>query len=91
MELRSRSGVEAGLARSSYLAVRPVLSVTNEALALALELDLPSIGSMDRLHVATCLLNGIDTIVTADSGFDEVAQLERIDPTDPVQVAELVQ
>lgn len=82
--------VEPGVARDSFLAMRPVLPVTDETLALAFELDLPSIGSMDRLHVATCLVHGIDTIVTADVGFDRVAQLERIDPTDRGQVAELV-
>ncbi|CAN5204070.1 hypothetical protein BH24ACT23_BH24ACT23_10590 [soil metagenome] len=86
-----RSGVAWGTARDVHLAMRPVLAVADDVLTLAFDLDLPTIGAMDRLHAATCRLNGIDTIVSADRGFDELLPgLGRVDPTDPAAVAALL-
>jgi predicted nucleic acid-binding protein len=34
------------------------------------------------VHAATCLVHGIETIVTADAAFEGVRGLHRIDPGD---------
>ena len=34
----------------------------------------------DLVHVATCIHEGITEIVSPDPGFDEVAEVRRIDP-----------
>jgi predicted nucleic acid-binding protein len=44
---------------------------------------------IDALFAATALRRGIDTIVTADRAFDDVAGLRRIDPLDEAAVASL--
>lgn len=41
-----------------------------------------TIGARDALHAAVALAYGLDTIVSADRDFDEVAGLRRIDPLD---------
>lgn len=45
-------------------------------------LDAPRLGANDRLHVGTCFVNGIESIVTADRGFDSVRGIRRVDPLD---------
>ena len=42
----------------------------------------PSLQARDLIHVATCLEERIDAIVSPDRGFDQVAELRRIDPAD---------
>jgi len=42
----------------------------------------PDLQARDLIHVATCLEERIDAIVTPDRAFDGVAELVRIDPTD---------
>ena len=48
-----------------------------------------SLGTADRIHLATCRANGIDTIVSADDAFDTVAWLTRVRP-DAAGVAALL-
>jgi predicted nucleic acid-binding protein len=72
----------AGVAERGYRAFIPLLSVTDEAFARALAVDASGLGTADRLHVGTCLVHGIDTIVTADRDFDGVPGLRRVDPLD---------
>ena len=40
------------------------------------------ISGTDYLHIATMELNGVNKIISADSDFDEVKFIERIDPLD---------
>lgn len=42
----------------------------------------PTLQARDLIHVATCLEERIEAIVSPDRAFDEVAELHRIDPTD---------
>lgn len=42
----------------------------------------PTLQARDLLHLATCLEEGIEAIVTPDLGFDRIPELQRIDPTD---------
>jgi len=38
------------------------------------------LSARDALHAATALNRGVPTIVSPDEAFDDVPQLERIDP-----------
>lgn len=51
--------------------------------------DEAAIGPNDRLHAATCMYYGIDAIVSADRGFNEVRGLRRIDPLDAEAIGKL--
>lgn len=82
LELTGRSGVAPGLVKRALGVFSPLLPVTEEIVREALELDTPQLEANDRIHVATCRANGIDTIVTADAGFDSVPGLTRVDPLD---------
>lgn len=42
----------------------------------------PRLSARDLIHVATCLAEGIDTIVSPDLGFDQVHEIRRLDPTE---------
>jgi predicted nucleic acid-binding protein len=90
LELSERAKRLEGLATNAYATFRPVLDVTDEIFARALALPNTSLGANDRVHVATCLANDIDTIVSADRAFDTVEQLRRIDPLDTPAVEELL-
>ena len=41
-----------------------------------------SLQARDIVHVATCLENRIDTIVSTDEGFDQVSEIRRLAPDD---------
>ena len=72
-----------GLTRQSFIAFTPLLPVTDEAFHAALSLPAePNLGTNDRLHVGTCQAHGIDVIVSADSDFDRVRSIHRVDPLD---------
>ena len=90
LELSGRLGEAAGLALTAYTTFTPLLVITDDTLARALELDAEGLGANDRIHVATCLENGIDTIVTADAGFEGVRGLRCIDPLDAQAVSRLL-
>jgi len=82
IERSGRLGPVEGVAERAHRIFSPLLPVTDEAFARALRVDVPQLGTNDRLHVGTCLVHGIGTIVTADRGFDEVPGLRRVDPLD---------
>ena len=42
----------------------------------------PALSARDLIHVATCIAEGIDTIVSPDRGFDQVREIRRLDPTE---------
>ena len=82
VELSGKAGDVAGLALGAYTLLRPLLAVSDEVVARAFSLKANGLGANDRIHVATCLENDIDTIVTADSDFDRVPGVTRVDPLD---------
>ena len=82
VERSGRLGTLGGLAERAYRLFSPLLPVTDEAFGKALALDAPKLGANDRLHVETCHINGIESIVTADRGFDGVRGIRRVDPLD---------
>lgn len=82
IELSGHAGKLTGLASRTYAAFAPLLPVTDEIVSRALALDAPRLGANDRIHAATALASGIDTIVSADAGFDGVADIRRVDPLD---------
>jgi predicted nucleic acid-binding protein len=91
LELRGRPAGLAGTAQAAYTLFMPLLSVTDEILHDALELDAPALGANDRVHAATCRANGIDVIVSSDREFDTVGWLRRIDPLDRDAIEELLE
>lgn len=82
-ESRDRLTGLRGATRDAYELLEPLLPVTDAVFRRALDLDAARLGTNDRVHVATCLEHGIDTIVTADADFDDVSGLRRIDPLAP--------
>ncbi len=90
LELSGRIPGIAGLARRAYDALEPLLAVSDEAFRLALELPAKRLGANDRLHAGTCLANGIETIVSADAGFDELELPRRVDPLDSERLGALL-
>ena len=90
LELSGKAGNLQGLTKRAYAIFTPLLAVTDEAFRVALGVQAPGLGPNDRLHVGTCLSHGIDTIVSADGGFDVVPDLRRVDPLDTEAVAQLL-
>lgn len=82
VELSGRAGKLDGLTERAYTLLAPLLPVTDEAFRSALSLDAPELGPNDRLHVGTCLTHGIEVVVSADRGFDQVRGVRRVDPLD---------
>jgi predicted nucleic acid-binding protein len=62
--------------------VPEVLPITKEDLLLSLEMHerYPSLQARDSLHTAVMLNNDIQFIISADRHFDDVDEIERIDP-----------
>lgn len=78
-----------GRAEEGRRLARSVLGLFPEAHALAAEdlaeaLDLlerhPDLTPRDAVHVATMRRHGIDTLISADTHFDSVEGIHRIDP-----------
>jgi len=61
----------------------PVLPITHALMRRVPDLALryPRLDARDVLHVATCIHEGITDIISPDRGFDQVAEVRRIDPT----------
>lgn len=91
IERSGRAGTIDGLARRAYLLFTPLLPVNDEIVARALDLDSSRLGANDRIHVATALVHGIDTILSADGDFDQVRALRRVDPLDDIERLRLLQ
>jgi len=62
----------------------PVLPITHALMRRVPDLarKYPSLDTRDLVHVATCIHEGITEIISPDRGFDQVAELRRIDPAD---------
>lgn len=82
LELSGRAGNLDGLAARAYTLMTPLLPVDDRAFRLALELDASGLGANDRLHVGTCLAQGLDTLLSADRAFDGAGGVRRVDPLD---------
>lgn len=59
-----------------------ILAVDRQTIAAATSLyaGYPQLSARDVLHVATCRRNGIDRIVSVDSGFDAITELRWVLP-----------
>ena len=62
----------------------PVLPITHALMRRVPDLAAryPLLAARDLVHVATCVHEGITAIISPDRGFDQVAEVRRIDPTD---------
>lgn len=49
------------------------------------------LSARDLVHVATCLEEGIEAIITPDRAFDEVAELARISPEGEIVLSHIEQ
>jgi len=90
LERRSRVPGLKGLTERAYDALAPLLPVTDQVFVLARELQGARAGTNDRLHLACCIVNGIETIVSNDRGLDGPHGVRRVDPTDHDAVAALL-
>lgn len=70
-----------GIARS-ISALCPLHDLTQAELRLGLALfeESPRLNARDALHAATALNHAIDRIISPDRAFDDVRNLERLDP-----------
>jgi uncharacterized protein len=77
---RSSEGVR--IAREALIQFRPVLPLTDAVIRRVPDLveRYPSLEARDLVHVATCLEEGMDTIISPDTGFDAVSEINRLDP-----------
>ena len=73
------------VARLFIKLVPEILPILKEDLLLSLEMHrrYPSLQARDSLHTAVMRNNGIQFIISADRHFDEVDEVERIDPGVP--------
>lgn len=73
------------VARLFIKLVPEILPILKEDLLLSLEMHqrYPSLQARDSLHTAVMRNNGIQFIISADHHFDEVDEVERIDPGVP--------
>jgi predicted nucleic acid-binding protein len=62
----------------------PVLPITHAVVRRLPDLiaRYPGLAARDLIHVATCQHEGVTDIVSPDRGFDLVAGLRRLDPTE---------
>jgi uncharacterized protein len=90
LELSGRIPELAGATEAVFTLLRPVLPVTDDVVAAALDVKVRGLGANDRMHVATCLLNDITTILTADQAFDAVPGLRRVDLADLPEIRALL-
>jgi predicted nucleic acid-binding protein len=77
-----RQRVGASMAREVLDAFRPVLPITDPVVRRLPELveRYPGLSARDLLHIATCLEEGIDGIISPDAVFDSVSEIRRIPP-----------
>lgn len=75
-----RPDIGAQLARDALDLFAPVVPITHRVMDRMPELvaRYPMLAARDLVHVATCVENEMGTIVSADRGFDGVAELRRV-------------
>lgn len=89
LELSGRVGSLDGLTESAHALFAPTLVVTDEIVKAALALRVDGMGANDRIHVATCMVNHIDVIVSSDADFDGIRGIKRVDPLDERAISRL--
>ena len=89
LELSRRVGSLDGLTESAHSLFAPTLAVTDEIVKTALALRVDGMGANDRIHVATCMVNHIDVIVSSDTDFDRVRGIKRVNPLDERTISRL--
>ena len=74
--------VGAEQARDAIDFFSPVLPITHALMRRVPDLAdrYPTLHARDLVHVATCIHEGIPEIISPDRGFDQVAEIRRIDP-----------
>lgn len=79
---RGRRAIGARMARSALDVFGDVLPIDRRTVveAVARHERHPLLSARDALHVATCVVNGIDEIVSVDTGFDVVRDVRRLSP-----------
>jgi predicted nucleic acid-binding protein len=79
-----RSEVGQAQAGEAMAFFAPVLPITHALMRRVPDLvrRYPSLDARDLVHVATCIHEGIPEIISPDRGFDQVAELRRIDPSE---------
>ena len=90
VERSGRAGNLEGLAAHAYAIFTPLIAVTDDAFRLALEVRAPQLGPADRLHVGTCRSQGIDVVVSADTAFNGLRGVRRVDPLDARAIGRLL-
>lgn len=77
-----RPDVARRIARQTMDMFAPVLPISHATVRRLPDLvaRYPALQARDLVHVATCIHEGITEIVSADRGFDQVAEVQRIDP-----------
>lgn len=77
-----RPEIGIAMARLTLDAFAPVLPITHALMRRVPELAAryPSLAARDLVHIATCIHEGINEIITPDRGFDMVTEVRRIDP-----------
>lgn len=70
------------LAQASLQLFRPVLSVDDAIMRRSCELARahPTARARDLVHVATCLVQGLEAIVSPDGDFDRIGEVARLAP-----------
>lgn len=84
-------GVGERMARVALDLFAPVLPLTHAVMTrgVGLVATYPSLTARDAVHVATCIEEGVTMIVSPDRGFDDVAEIRRVDPADRAAVLSL--
>jgi predicted nucleic acid-binding protein len=79
-----RASIGVAIAREVLESFDPVLPISHRVVARVPDLveRYPALAARDLIHVATCLEEGIGTIVTPDRGFDGIAEIGRLAPED---------
>jgi uncharacterized protein len=79
-----RPEVGARIVRDALDLFAPVLPITHGVMDRMPKLveTYPELAARDLVHVATCLENGLGTIISPDRGLDAVREIRRIDPYD---------
>jgi len=79
---RREDGV--ALARNVAALFPELLSVTREDMDMAFELALrhPLLPVRDAVHAGTMLRGGLKRVISVDEDFDQIPEIERVDPAD---------
>ena len=77
---RADTGI--AMAREVLDVFAPVLPLTHAVMRRLppLVTRYPGLSARDLIHVATCLVEGIEVIISPDRAFDQVREIRRLDP-----------